>query len=103
MATVGIDIGGSKVRAVLVENGEVLAMERGTTPDAAEDIVRAAADAVGAFADAAPRALGLGVAGLVRWPEGSLAWGPHVAGIDLALRAGLEAELGMPVVVDNDA
>jgi glucokinase len=103
MATVGIDIGGSRVRAVLVQRGEILAADGGSTPAAGEDLVEAAAAAVRAIGGAHPEAVGLGVAGLIRWPEGSLAWGPHVAGTDVALRAELEEMLGIPVVVDNDA
>lgn len=103
MATVGIDIGGSRVRAVLVDRGRVIAADGGATAYTGEDLVGAAVAAVASVGGAAPDAVGLGVAGLVRWPEGSLAWGPHVSGTDVSLRADIEEAIGVPVVVDNDA
>jgi glucokinase len=48
-------------------------------------------------------AIGAGIAGLVRWPQGTLAWGPHVSGTDINLRSQLTEEFGVPAVVDNDA
>jgi glucokinase len=47
--------------------------------------------------------IGVGIAGLVAWPEGEFVWGPHVAGTRVPVRAEVEAELAVPVVVDNDA
>lgn len=47
--------------------------------------------------------VGVGVAGLVQWPEGVFVWGPHVAGTSVPLRRVLEEELGVPALVDNDA
>ena len=37
------------------------------------------------------------------WPDGVFLWGPHVAGINVPLRADLEAEFRVPVIADNDA
>jgi glucokinase len=48
-------------------------------------------------------AIGVGVAGLVQWPEGVFVWGPHVAGTSVPLRAALEQEFDLPALVDNDA
>ncbi len=48
-------------------------------------------------------AVGVGVAGLVRWPEGVFVWGPHVAGTSVPLRRALEEQFGIPALVDNDA
>lgn len=68
-----------------------------------DTLFETALDAVrGVWSDAV-ESVGVGVAGLVRWPEGVLAWGPHVDGTDIPLRELLEQELGLPVVVDNDA
>lgn len=101
MSTIGIDIGGSKALSVRLEDDEVIDERHTATPgapplDTALEAIREVwADDV--------EAVGVGVAGLVRWPEGVLAWGPHVVGTDLPLRDLLEEQLGVPVVVDNDA
>ncbi|MDX1449435.1 MAG: ROK family protein, partial [Acidimicrobiia bacterium] len=47
--------------------------------------------------------LGVGLAGLVRFPEGELVWGPHLDHQAVPYRQVLEQRLGIPVVVDNDA
>ena len=47
-------------------------------------------------------AVGVGVAGLVRFPS-TLVWGPHTPGIELDLGTALSERLSMPVLVDNDA
>ncbi len=47
-------------------------------------------------------AIGLGVAGLIDG-SGRLAWGPNIAGTDIAFRQLAEAAFGLPVIVDNDA
>ncbi len=47
-------------------------------------------------------AVGLGVAGLVDHPSGTLAWSPFMAGRNVALKAALEDRLGLRVHVDND-
>lgn len=49
------------------------------------------------------RSVGVGVAGLVRWPEGVFVRGPHLGFADLALRDQLSDRTGSPVIVDNDA
>jgi glucokinase len=47
-------------------------------------------------------AVGVGVAGLVRYPS-TLVWGPHTHGIEFDLGTALGERLSLPVVVDNDA
>ncbi len=102
-ATIGIDIGGTKVLAVRVVDGEVVARRRSSTPRTADGTEQAIVEAVESVRTDEVVAVGLGIAGLVRWPEGSFAWGPHVAGTDVPLRSDLEGRLGLPFVVDNDA
>ncbi len=101
MSTIGIDIGGTKALAVRLDDG-ALAEERrtATRKDPLVDIAVAAAR--GVWADDV-EGVGVGLAGLVQWPEGVLAWGPHVQGTDIPLKVLLEEELGVPVAVDNDA
>lgn len=103
MATIGIDIGGSKLLTVRVDAGRTTYAERTALPEGSSDLPAAVADAARAAWSDEVTGVGIGVAGLVRWPEGTFVWGPHVAGIEVALRSDAEAALGVPVVVDNDA
>ncbi len=104
MTTIGIDIGGTKVLAVRLDDaGTVVDRERMDTPRATEVPARVAAEAARSVWSGDVTAVGVGLAGLVRWPEGVFVWGPHVPGTDLPVRAILENELGVAVVVDNDA
>ena len=52
---------------------------------------------------ATSRPIGVGAAGIVRWPEGRMLWAPNNAYRDWAIRDELERETGLPAVVDNDA
>lgn len=101
MSTIGIDIGGTKALAVRLDDGVLVeerhtATRRGPVVDLALSAIR------GVWADDV-EAVGVGLAGLVQWPEGVLAWGPHVQGTEIPIKAVLEEELGIPVAVDNDA
>jgi glucokinase len=101
MSTIGIDIGGTKALAVRLDEGVIAderhtATQRGLLIDIALDAAR------GVWNDDV-EAVGVGLAGLVKWPEGVLAWGPHVQGVNIPLKALLEERLGVPVAVDNDA
>ena len=101
MSTIGIDIGGSKALTVRIDEG-VVADERKSATQRRPLIDIALEAAGGVWADDV-EAVGVGLAGLVQWPEGVLAWGPHVQGTNIPLKAHLERELGVPVAVDNDA
>ncbi|MCJ7781873.1 MAG: ROK family protein, partial [Acidimicrobiia bacterium] len=101
MSTIGIDIGGTKALAVRLDDGVLVeerhtATRRGPVVDLALSAIR------GVWADDV-EAVGVGLAGLVQWPEGVLAWGPHVQGTEIPIKAVLEEELGIPVAIDNDA
>ncbi|MCH7845289.1 MAG: ROK family protein [Acidobacteria bacterium] len=101
MATIGIDIGGTKIRGVRVEDGAVVERTSGLVGDS--DLIVTATAAAGELWTEEVDAVGVGLAGLVRWPEGTFAWGPHLRGEELPVREALEGELGVSVVVDNDA
>ncbi len=101
MSTIGIDIGGTKALAVRLDDGVIVeerhtATRRGPVVDVALGAIR------GVWAGDV-EAVGVGLAGLVQWPEGVLAWGPHVQGTEIPVKVVLEEELGIPVAVDNDA
>ena len=101
--TVGIDLGGTKVLAVLMVNNDIVDTVKFSTPGGPDELIDAAADAVARLGSDAVEGVGAGIAGLVRWPDGVFVWGPHVAGTEVPLRSELEQRLGLPVVVDNDA
>jgi glucokinase len=104
--TIGVDIGGTKVAAGIVdEHGTMLATTRRDTP--ADDPVKTAdviADAVReliATHDVA--AIGLGAAGFVDAERSNVMFAPNLAWRDEPLRAAMEERLGLPAVVENDA
>jgi glucokinase len=105
----GFDIGGTKIAAAVVtESGKVLeriivaAPERNASPHAVEDTV---SDLLAKLRGIHPeiQAVGAGVAGLVEWPQGVIKWAPNSPHEGLHLKALLERDSGLPVVVDNDA
>jgi glucokinase len=101
--TIGVDMGGTKMLVVRVENNEVVAQARHAVPDDPAELSSGAIEAVRQLIGDDVEAIGLGVAGLVQWPDGVFVWGPHVAGTRIPMRSDVEAAFGIPVVVDNDA
>lgn len=107
VATVGIDLGGTKCLGVAIVDGAVVAEQRVGTPKQGGDAVleTMAELALGLAAECGSplAAVGVGVPGLVD-PEGVLRFAPNLRGCTgLAVRAGLESRLGVPVDADNDA
>lgn len=104
--TVGVDIGGSKVLAGVVdEQGRVLGTKRRETPshsaEAAETAIVEMVHEFEALHDVA--AVGVGAAGFVDAERSTVRFAPHLAWRDEPLRDALSARLGLPVLVDNDA
>ncbi|MDQ4090688.1 MAG: ROK family protein, partial [Actinomycetota bacterium] len=104
MRTVGVDVGGTKCLAVALESGRIVGECRVPTPDGEEAVLDAIADAATTVAgEAKVRGVGIGVPGLVD-RSGVLRFAPNLPGVnDFAIRADLEARLGLPVKADNDA
>jgi glucokinase len=105
-AWLGLDVGGTKILGVVVDDGgTVLAEGKVPTPAGGEAVLDAAA-ALGAElqARAAPvLAAGAGIPGLVD-RTGVLRAGPNLPGAaGVSFTAGLGRRLGVPVAVDNDA
>ncbi|MHA6799434.1 ROK family protein [Bounagaea algeriensis] len=105
--TIGVDIGGTKIAAGIVEQrGAVTRVVRAATPteggqavlDTAADLVRelTADDEVGGIGVGAPGVIDP-IEGLVRSATDIV---PGWAGV--AVRAGLQRRTGLPVAVDND-
>jgi glucokinase len=104
---IGLDIGGTKIAGGVVDRaGRVHAQLQTPTPPRSGAVVIEAIllDLVARLrAGRDIAAVGVGAAGIVRWPEGRMLWAPNNAYRDWAIRDELERETGLPTVVDNDA
>lgn len=108
LPAIGIDVGASKVVAAVVEADGTIAhrIDRTRTPDSNNTgLVEALGRAVQSVLVTAPEvsAVGVGTAGLVKWPEGDIEFAANHGHRRLKLRRNLEDLCGLPVVVDNDA
>jgi glucokinase len=105
---IGLDVGGTKVAGGVVSaTGEIIArLAPVSTPVNDQDAVIAAlVDLVTDLRREWPAvsAVGVGAAGLIDWPEGTIRWAPNNVYRKLPLRRLIEAATGLPTVVDNDA
>ncbi|GAA4888665.1 ROK family protein [Actinomycetospora straminea] len=106
MLTVGVDIGGTSVRAAVVHpDGSIVAEVRAApTPDRAAVLDDTVAELVGGLAAAHPvTAVGLAVAGFVDPDRRTVAFGAHVPWRDDHVVDRLTERLGLPVVLEHDA
>lgn len=104
---VGVDVGGTKVAALLVgADGSVLARARrpssGVDYDGLVGAIAEAADEVMAGADAVD-SVGLAIAGNVSADRSRVETSPHLDLHGQPLRDDVQARLGRTVVVENDA
>jgi glucokinase len=104
--TVGIDIGGTKVLAGVVDSyGKVL--ERQQRPTIGHDVAAVEDTIIDLVRDFRRRhdiaAVGIGAAGFVDASRSTVMFSPHLAWRDEPLRAAVAGRLRLPVVVDNDA
>ncbi len=102
METIGIDLGGSKLYAVRLVDGEVVDSQR-TVVGRSVATIDAIASGVTEIAQGDESAIGVGLAGLVRSNDGILVWGPHLSGTHLGVGPDISQRFGVPVVIDNDA
>jgi glucokinase len=102
---IGIDVGGTKILAGLVErDGTVVAVERRPTPvGSAEEFLGGLAGVVDALRDDSVAIVGIGIPSTVDQRDGTSVFSVHVPIAHVPLRARGEEYLGLPVVVDNDA
>ncbi len=107
MTTLGIDLGGTKILAAVVDGGRVLDRVRVDTPQTGF------ADVVAAMAGAARELLsrghvvggvGVGSPGPLDHARGRVVFAPNIAGIvDAPIVDALGEALGLPVELENDA
>lgn len=112
---VGVDVGGTKVIAGLVDaSGAVLTTARRATPglttraQVVEDVIVDVVNEVREYAathapDQHLVGVGLGAAGLISEDRSSVVFAPHLSWRDEPIRDRLADRLGLPVVLDNDA
>jgi glucokinase len=104
--TVGVDVGGTKIAAGLVDGaGRLVARDRTESPatDPAE-IVHTIGKLVRCLVGSHEiEAVGVCAAGFVDKARSTVVFAPNLAWRDEPLKEKLQAELGLPVVVENDA
>jgi glucokinase len=104
--TVGVDVGGTKIAGGVVdEQGTVLATARRESPatdtDAIEEDIADLVAELRVHHEVA--AVGVGAAGFIDVARSTVMFAPNLAWRDEPLKADLEARIGLPVVIENDA
>ena len=106
MLTIGVDVGGTKVAAGVVdESGAILARSRHETPSASPaDVEDVVAECVADLrADHEVVAVGVGAAGFIDAERSRVLFAPNLSWRDEPLRDAVASRVGLPVVVENDA
>ncbi|GAA4356321.1 ROK family glucokinase [Angustibacter luteus] len=108
---IGIDIGGTKVAAGLVDiDGQVLRRARRETPHRSQSpqvVEDTIAEVIAELRDdwdhREAMAIGIGAAGFVDETGSSVLFAPHLSWRHEPLRSAMRRRTGLPVVVENDA
>jgi len=104
--TVGVDLGGTKIKAALVgPDGTIVFSTRKMTnaSKGADSVISTIGDAVHeCLRQGAATAIGIGVAGQIDAESGNVVFAPNLGWRDLPLRSELQRRLGLPVLVIND-
>lgn len=105
LLTVGIDVGGTNIRASVVDDaGEVLDTVQSPTPHAARALEDAIARSVDELSTRHPvAAVGLAVAGFLSADRSTVRFAPHLPWQDDAVARRLTGRLGLPVILEHDA
>ncbi len=106
MHAIGIDIGGTKIAGALVDaNGQIIKESRVPTP--AEDPAALVSSVVAVIKELAEgqEVLGVGVAaaGFIDAQQANIIYAPNLSWRNEPFKAKLEAELDIPVIIENDA
>lgn len=103
---IGVDIGGTKIAAGVVdEDGLILARRRRTTPSTDPALVLdAISDLTAELAAEHPvKSVGIGAAGFIDSSQSTVLFAPHLAWRNEPLRDRVARRTRLPVLVDNDA
>ncbi|HVE68032.1 MAG TPA: ROK family protein [Solirubrobacteraceae bacterium] len=105
MNFVGIDVGGTKILAIRLEDDGRLGdpSPQPTRKGSADELVDQIAEVIEDLRDADTRAVGVGIPSAVDFSTGSAKSGVNVPLQGVPLRNLLTQRLGLPVFVDNDA
>lgn len=106
MNTVGIDIGGTKIAGALVsESGEILRELKEPTPASDSQALQAAVVSMVNDLRQGQEILAVGVAaaGFIDANQAVVVYSPNLSWRNEPLKAKLEAALGVPVFIENDA
>ncbi len=106
MLALGVDVGGTKVAAGVVdEHGRILERTRRATPsDSPKDVeltIAAVVEELRAKHDV--KAVGIGAAGFVDEQRATVLFAPNLIWRDEPLRQAMQELIDLPVVVENDA
>ncbi|CAM3117084.1 ROK family protein [Tsukamurella hominis] len=103
--TIGIDIGGTSVRAgVVTDDGTVVDTARAETPRSARALERCLDRVVQELCvEHDVKAVGLAVAGFLDPARRTVAFAPHLPWRDAAVPAEMTERIGLPVVMEHDA
>ncbi|MBL1066741.1 ROK family glucokinase [Streptomyces sp. 7-21] len=103
--TIGVDIGGTKIAAGVVdEDGEILDTRQVPTPQTPEGVVEAISEAIKAVGSGTgAEAVGVGAAGYVDDKRATVLFAPNIRWRHETLKDKLEQRVGMSVVIENDA
>jgi glucokinase len=104
--TIGVDVGGTKVAAGVVdEDGQIVTKLKRFTPAASPGgTIGVIADVVNELlAEYEVEAVGIGAAGFVDQTRSTVLFAPNLAWRDQPVKKQVEDRIGRPVVVENDA
>jgi glucokinase len=104
--TIGVDVGGTKVAAGVVDPaGRIVEKLKRVTPaaraDTAVEVIAGVVNELQARHDV--DAVGIGTAGFVDQARSTVLFAPNLAWRDEPVKKRVEARIGRPVVVENDA
>jgi glucokinase len=107
MKTLGLDLGGTKIAAAVVEDGKILSKTRVATPhDGFESVVDALERSARTLLVEHPEisAVGVGSPGPLDLRQGIIRFAPNIPNMENApITAALSERLGRPVILENDA
>ena len=102
----GVDVGGTKILGGVVdEKGTIVEEVRVTSPATDPDAIQAAIASVVLALKSRHEisSVGVGAAGYIDKARSSVMFAPNIAWRDVNLRQGLEKQVELPVVIENDA